>query len=208
MRARKISALILAAGFSSRLEGFKPLLQVGGQTFLARAIGLFHLAGIEDIVTVVGHRAHELLPVVQGTASRHVFNVLYHDGMFSSVQTGLRALRDAGDAFFLLPVDIPLVRPSTVRKLVDAFYRHSAPPVCYPRFQSRRGHPPLINTGLTDQILNYDVQGGLRGLLRSYDDQAIDINVGDPFIRLDVDTREDLMVLRKKYSQYGACLKR
>ena len=184
------------------MEGFKPLLRVGGQTFLEHAIGLFRQAGIEDIVTVMGHRAQELLPVVQAAVSRHVTNERYRDGMFSSIQAGIAALKDPVDAFFLLPVDIPLVRPATVRQLVDGFYGHLKPPVCHPRFQSRRGHPPLINAGLMDRILTYDGPDGMRGFLRVFEDQAIDIRVDDPFIHLDADSDEDLRGLREKYSQY------
>ncbi len=186
------------------MQGFKPLLDVGGQTFLEHAIGLFRRGGIEDIVTVVGHRAQELLPVVQAAASRPVINVRYRDGMFSSIQAGIAALSDSGDAFFLLPVDIPLVRPATVRQLIEGFYGHLKPPVCHPRFQSRRGHPPLISCRLIDQTLAYDGPDGLRGFLRSVEDQAIDITVNDPFIHLDADTDEDLTALREKYSRYGA----
>ena len=203
MAERRISALILAAGLSSRMEGFKPLLRVGGQTFLEHAIGLFRQAGIEDVVTVLGHRAQELLPVVQAAASRQVINERYRNGMFSSIQQGVSALESAVDAFFLLPVDIPLVQPTTVRQLLDAFDRYSGPPVCYPQFQSRRGHPPLINTGMIEPMLAYAGPGGMRGFLRAFEDQAIDINVEDPFILLDADTREDLMVLREKYPPYA-----
>ena len=190
------------------MQGFKPLLDVGGQTFLEHAIGLFRLGGIEDIVTVVGHRAQELLPVVRAAASRHVINARYQDGMFSSIQAGIAALKDPVDAFFLLPVDIPLVRPSTVRRLADGFYGYSKPPVCHPRFQSRRGHPPLINAGLIDRILTYDGPDGMRGLLHSFEDRAIDISVDDPFIHLDADSDEDLSVLRENYSQSAARLNR
>ena len=55
MNKDNISAIILAAGFSSRMERFKPLLRVGEKTLAEHAIALFKNAGIGDIVTVVGH---------------------------------------------------------------------------------------------------------------------------------------------------------
>ena len=196
-RPGHFSAIILAAGFSSRMERFKPLIRIGGKTFVEHAIALFHTAGIEEIVTVVGHRAPEVLPVVRAAASRGVINTDYADGMYSSIQAGLKALRHPGDGFFLLPVDLPLVRPSTVRQLAAAFEKHSAPSVCYPLFQSQRGHPPLISSRLIDAILSYHGKGGLRGLLRRHDEQSISIPVEDPFIRLDADTPQDLSRLKE-----------
>ena len=204
MSEDNISAIILAAGFSSRMKRFKPLLRIGEKTFAEHAIALFKSAGIGNVVTVVGHLSEKLIPVVKAASSRYVINDRYDNGMYSSIQTGVKALRHPCDAFFLLPVDIPLVRPATVRQLVDGFYRHAAPSVCHPRFESRRGHPPLINAGLVDRILTYNGADGLRGLLRSVEDQAIDITVDDPFIHLDADSDEALRVLREKYSRFGA----
>jgi CTP:molybdopterin cytidylyltransferase MocA len=195
-RQGKFSAIILAAGFSSRMTAFKPLIQIGGKSFVEHAIALFRTAGIEDIVTVLGHRAPEMLPVVKAAGAREVINANHPDGMYSSIQAGVQAVEDSCDAFFLLPVDIPLVRPSTVRQLAAAFARHSAPPVCYPLFQSARGHPPLINSTLIDTIRGYAGDGGLRAVLRRHEEQSITVPVDDPYIRLDADTPEDLLRLK------------
>jgi CTP:molybdopterin cytidylyltransferase MocA len=202
MTNTNFSAIILAAGFSSRMGAFKPLLRIGGKTFIEHAISLFRTSGIEEIVTVVGHRAQEVLPVIQATASRHVLNENFADGMYVSVQTGVKALKHPGDAFFLLPVDIPLVRPATIRQLTVGFEQHRAPPVCYPLFQSKRGHPPLISARLIGPLLNYAGTGGLREFIRGYEKQSRSIPVEDPFIRLDADTPQDL--LRLKQMMHGS----
>lgn len=202
----RVGALILAAGLSSRMEGFKPLLPIGKKTLIEHVIGLFDITGIEEVVTVVGHRSEELIPVVEAASSHYVMNDNYLDGMFSSIQRGAKELRHTCDAFFLLPVDIPLVRPATLRQLLDAFTNDPSSLVCYPQFQSRRGHPPLIDSSLVDQILSYEGKGGMRGLLRSYEDLAIVVSVEDPFIRMDADTWEDLSHLRKAYVQHSSHL--
>lgn len=204
MKKYNFSAIILAAGLSTRIKGFKPLLRIGEKTLVEHTIELFRSAGIDEIVTVVGHGSAKLIPVVKAASSRHVINDQYYAGMYSSIQQGVKALRHPCDAFFLLPVDIPLVRPSTVRQLSDAFHKHPSSMVCYPQFQSRRGHPPLINSRLIYEILSYGGQGGLRELLRYHQDHALSIPVEDPFIRLDVDTHKDLLLLREKYALYAS----
>ena len=192
-----IGAIILAAGFSTRMRRFKPLLRIGEKTLLEHAIALFKESGVGDIVTVVGHQSEKVIPVAKAVSSRYVINDHYDDGMYSSIQTGVKALGHPCDAFFLLPVDIPLVLPTTVRQLADAFCKNSSPMVWYPQFQSKRGHPPLINSRLIDPILSYGGQGGLRTFLRNHENQAISIPVEDPFIRLDADTPKDLLLLRE-----------
>jgi molybdenum cofactor cytidylyltransferase len=197
MKTTKFSAIILAAGLSSRMAEFKPLIRIGEKTFIEHAIALFRTSGIEEIVTVVGHRAQEVVPAVKAAGSRYVINDNYQEGMYSSIQAGAKALKHPGDAFFLLPVDIPLVRPATVRQLAAAFDQHRAPPVCYPLFQSQRGHPPLINSRLIDALLRHDGEGGMLAFLRGYESHAISIPVEDPFIRLDADTPQDLLRLKE-----------
>ncbi len=199
MNKLRVAAVIPAAGLSSRMQAFKPLLTIGGKTIVERVMELFRGAGVTDIITVLGHRSEELIPVVEAVSCRYVVNRNYRDGMFSSIQRGVEELQGTCDAFFLLPVDIPLVHPNTIRYLLDSFSKNTTALVCYPQFQSRRGHPPLIDSSLADQILAYDGQGGMRGFLRRYEDQAIVVSVVDPFIRMDLDTREDLFLLEKEY---------
>ena len=197
MKTDSIGAIILAAGFSTRMERFKPLLRIGEKSFVEHAITLFKKSDVGDIVTVVGHLSEKVIPVVKAASSRYVINDHYENGMYSSIQTGVKALSLHCDAFFLLPVDIPFVLPTTVRQLSDAFRKNSSSMVCYPQFQSKRGHPPLINSKLIDGVLSYSGQGGLREFLRRHENQSISIPVEDPFIRLDVDTPKDLLLLRE-----------
>ena len=198
MGEQRIGALILAAGLSSRMRESKPLLEIRGKRLVDHAIGLFRSAGIENIVTVAGHRAKELISVVESASSRVVVNGNYEDGMFSSIRRGAEELNGTCDAFFLLPVDIPFVQVSTIQRLLDEFSKGSSILVCYPMYESRRGHPPLIDSSLIPQVLAHDGEGGLRGLLSKYDSQSISVPVEDPFVRMDVDTQEDVLRLKKE----------
>ena len=199
MNSQGIAAIIPAAGLSTRMNGFKPLLKIGSKSIVEHVIGLFESCGVSDIVTVVGHRAEELIPFVCRTSARFVVNPNFQDGMFSSIQAGVKELHQTCDGFFLLPVDTPLVRPSTLESLLQAFRDESSPLICYPQFNSRRGHPPLISSSLISEILSFEGQGGMRAFLSKYNSQARDIAVDDAYIRLDADTRADLAILREAY---------
>lgn len=198
----RIGALILAAGRSSRMDGFKPLLEINGKSLVENAINLFKNARVNEIVTVIGYRSEDLIPIVERTASRYVVNEDYQNGMFSSIQKGVVELKDKCDAFFMLPVDIPCVRTATVRQLLETYSENPSVLVYYPEFNSRRGHPPLIAGSLIDPIISYNGEGGMRGLLKRYADQAIDLPVTDPFVRLDIDTRQDLFLLENEIKKY------
>lgn len=201
MTDHRLGALILAAGLSSRMGGFKPLMQLNGKPLIHHAIELFESTNIEEIVTVVGHRSGELIPFVEQTNSRWVINHRYHDGMFSSIQLGIREFSQPCAGFFLLPVDIPLVRPETIKQLREVFAQEPSSSVCYPEYESRRGHPPLISTNLIEEISGFKEQGGMRNLLRNFEHQACVIPVADKYILMDADTDEDFSRLQEHLSK-------
>jgi CTP:molybdopterin cytidylyltransferase MocA len=199
---KTLGALVLAAGLSSRMGEFKPLLEINGKTLLEHAVALFEVVGIEQIVTVVGHRAEDLVRILATTSSRHIVNENYQDGMFSSVQKGVEALQNTCDAIFLLPADIAFVRPATIQKLWDEYFKAPSPLIFYPQFQARRGHPPLLDSSLFNNILSYNGDAGMRGLLRQFQNQAVNVAVNDPFIHMDIDTPEDLFHIRHEMRNY------
>ena len=195
---KKIAALVLAAGLSSRMSEFKPLLKFGAKTVLERVVEAFWHAGVEDVRVVVGHRDHELIPILQQRNVRWVKNNRYQEGMLSSVKAGVASIEQDIDGFFVTPVDIPLVRTSTITAIVDTFQK-SGKLIFYPNFLGRRGHPPLISTQYRDEILLWDKPGGLKGFLQQKEVEAIDLNVQEECILLDMDTLEDYQRLLEIY---------
>jgi len=151
--------VVLAAGKSTRLPRFKPLLQLGGVSLLARAAHLFRQAGAAEVLVVTGCRADEVAGESLALGLRPVHNPDFEAGMFSSVCAGLAALPAGCAGAFVLPVDIPLVRPATLRALAEGF-RGSAAQVLIPTFCGAPGHPPVIAAGAVPQILAWGDQGG------------------------------------------------
>ena len=186
----RIGAVILSAGLSSRMGDFKPLLRIGVRNALEHAVDGFLQAGIEEIVVVTGHRADEVANVAESLGVKVAQNSRYEEGMFSSVQVGVMALREEVEAFFLLPVDHPLVEEKTIEALVDVS-KKSDQLIVYPTYHGKRGHPPLISMKLADKILNEVAPDGLRGVLAGFDDEAVEIAVADEAIMLDMDEPAD-----------------
>jgi len=197
-----IAAVVLAAGLSSRMGRFKPLLPLSRATVVEMVIGLYMDAGVEEVKVVLGYRAEELLPLLRGWGVSPVVNPGYRKGMISSVVAGVSSLGSGLEAFFIHPVDIPLVTAATVRALGLAFENSKASVVC-PTFQGRRGHPPLISTGLADLLCSWRGPEGLRGFLRQHEDQTLELAVSDKFILRDIDLPEEYAALADQISCYS-----
>ena len=148
---KRISAIILAAGHSRSMGALKPTLKLGDTTILERSIGLFRDLGIKDVIVVTGHGAGQIVPIVHDCGARAILNRQLEHGMFSSVQSRVKAVKTASRAFFVLPVDIPLVRPQTIEDLLKAYHIGKSK-IVFPVFLGKRGHPPLVDGHLQEGL--------------------------------------------------------
>jgi molybdenum cofactor cytidylyltransferase len=179
--AQKISAIILSAGFSTRMGRFKPLLPLGDETVIERVIGLFRKAGVGDVRVVVGHRKEELIPLIERKNTNVIINPNYSKGMFSSVQAGVNSVPRDSEAFFIHPVDIPMVYPSTITKIIGR-HDHDKGMIIYPCYNGKRGHPPLVPIRFSKAIVRANISGKLNDVLASFTKDSMDLEVEDPNI--------------------------
>ena len=196
----RYASIILAAGYSSRMGQFKPLLSLCEETMTDRVISLFEQNNV-DVFLVVGWNKEALL---SGVKSRHVTvveNSDYQKGMFSSVLAGISSLPLDYEAFFIMPVDIPLVRPATVHRLLDEAVRHPGK-IIYPTFFEHRGHPPLIPSSLISALLQWQPDGGLKSFLQTQRDLTWEVPVPDRNILFDIDAADDLQEALKRLQRY------
>ncbi len=203
----RVAAIVLAAGRSSRMGAFKPLLEIDGRTLLERAISTFTAAGVEDVVVVAGHRRDDVAAVAAGAGAQVLTNPEYDRGMYSSLRVGALGLHSGVTRFFLLPADVPLVRPETIGRLARAARRKAADgaplEVVYPAVGGVTGHPPLIAAALLRELRAAEPSGGLRALLGAHASRSATVEVGDDGVLLDADTAEDLERIRVRAAGEG-----
>lgn len=184
----RFGAVIPAAGLSSRMGAFKPLLPYGGLTVIEASVGSA-MPFVDTAAAVLGNRADALREVL-GRFGPRLTTAVNPDyavtDMLASVKIGLRAMGEC-DAFFLLPADMPAIPAAVYEALIAAF--DGTCDVIYPVCGGRRGHPPLIHARLIPDILAYEGGGGLRAILSGRSVRTVDVT--DEGIVLDLDTPED-----------------
>jgi molybdenum cofactor cytidylyltransferase len=183
------AAIILSAGLSSRLKDFKPLLKIGKQTLIDRAVNLFN-DGFTDVYIVTGYRRDDIKNYLNISSLFWVDNPDYIQGMFSSIKAGIKGFNKDYEAFFILPVDNSFVRSYTIRTLIDKS-KNNPGNIIYPVFKRQRGHPPLLPTSLIPEILSSSDASGLRKVFEHFEQYSIEVVVPDRFTLLDIDTPAD-----------------
>lgn len=185
-----ICALILAAGFSSRMGCIKPLLRINGDTMLDCTTKSLINAGIQSIYTVLGCYFDEIKAGYELKDSVHiVYNPDYADGMFTSVKAGVREMADRYAAFLMMPADCPGVSPETISRIVSAFPQEGT--IIRPSYGGRTGHPCLISLGYKSEILSGDFSEGMRSFIQLHRDSEARIETDDCRILTDIDTLSD-----------------
>lgn len=197
---KKYAAIILSAGYSSRMGEFKPLMDLYGQTALERTISIFKECAIDNIYIVAGYKYEEIRDCVKDNA-QVIYNKDFDKGMLESVKTGVEKLPCGIDAFFVLPVDIPSIKASTIKSIMDVYEKGNYT-VVYPTFSQERGHPPLISTSISKEILEYSDLGGLKNILFFHEANSINVRVADRGILLDMDKKEDYKVILDHMSYF------
>ena len=116
-------------------------------------------------------------------------------------KVGVAALDSSIDAFFVHPVDTPLVSAKTLQFLVHQLAAHPDSAVAIPCFAGRRGHPPLLRASLRSHILADTGADGLRGVLSHH--QLLQVASDDEAVTLDMDTPEEYAALKALAEEGG-----
>lgn len=162
-----VSAVVLAAGASTRMGQPKQLLPWGSVPMVRHVAQTFAMSAACEVIVVVGCRADDVARAVlrhdhgahrQGRAApiRVAVNAAWEDGMAASVACGVGAARADAEAFLIALSDHPVVDVDVINALITTFAQRSPAErvraVIAPVHDGRRGHPVLLSAGLRDEL--------------------------------------------------------
>lgn len=195
----KINGLIVAAGLSSRMKDFKPLMKINNKPLIMNTIDSLRKSGIKDIYVVVGYRGDEIKKILQNENIHIIHNSNYRNtSMYDSFKLGLIEISNNCDALAFTPGDIGFVSKFTIDLLIDEINKGEKK-IIYPMFKGEKGHPPIISSKCFDYLLSYDGYEGLKGGLEYFKYDSIKVETPDKFILLDADTKEDFQKIKNYY---------
>ena len=188
---RQLEGIILAAGESRRMGYPKPLLEIGGRTFIEQ-IAETMLAVVPRLVIVIGaHRERVRAAIPRDARIAIAENPDYSRGQLSSLKVGLGVIRPDSAGAIVHLGDHPMVRVETFRAIVDSYYR-TGKPIVIARHDGRRGHPVIFDRALFAEILSAPEKEGARFVVNADASRVAYVDLNDPGINLDLDTPSDL----------------
>ncbi len=187
----RISAVVLAAGLSTRMGVPKLVLPWQKSTIIQHVVWVLSASGVEDILVVTGGAQVQVKAALEGENVRLAYNPDYERGeMLSSVQAGLRSLPEDAEAALVCLGDQPQVQVDVVRAVIDRYCSTRAGLVV-PSYHNRRGHPWLAARALWPAILELAAPQTLRTFLNAHAAMTHYLSVETPSVLFDIDTPED-----------------
>ena len=185
------TAIILAAGTSSRMGRPKQLLKVDGLCMLDHAIQAALDAGISVPIVILGANASLiksqalLLP-----RCKTAINQNYNMGQSTSLIKGVLSSAPMSTAYVFLLADQPLVRGELVLAMMNRFEKIRAD-ILYPEYLGQRGNPVIITSRLRSQLLLSKGDSGAKFLFSDSTLKIVTYPVPTDAVVTDIDTPED-----------------
>ncbi|MFO7848438.1 MAG: NTP transferase domain-containing protein [Spirochaetia bacterium] len=192
-----IDCIIPAAGLSSRMGMWKPLIPYKGTTLAEKSVSRA-LEYCSRVILVTGHRAGELEKLFEGGRNRElsegrrvicVRNTDYVRGMFSSIQTGASAV-DA-PLFFIALADMPELPVEVYKLLFNRIEEGGdALEMVRPLYRGTPAHPVLSRQRVAGTILSEPPDSNMQNVMKHHRLLEIEVDRGECLY--DVDTEKDL----------------
>jgi len=182
-----LSAVLLAAGASTRMGVPKLLLSLGGEPIVRRTARHLCDSGYDEVVVVAGHEHRFIADALDGLPVRHALNPDFATGMGSSFRTGVEHLAGDSEAAMFALADQPFVTAEYYRQLPETF-RNNPPGIVCVKYGQVTAPPHMFDQEFFPELAA--LEHGARPVLERHKDRTVVLQFPEDLL-VDVDTPED-----------------
>jgi molybdenum cofactor cytidylyltransferase len=194
---RRVAAVVLAAGRSTRMGGPNKLLADIARRPLVRIAAEEALASrAKPVIVVTGHQREQVETALAGLPVQFVHNPDFADGLGTSVRAGIAAVPADADGAIVCLGDMPQVDAGLIDRLIAAFDPDQGALVVMPTFEGRRGNPVLWSRRFFPDLTAIEGDVGARHLIGRYSEAVVEVPLAGKAALVDVDTPEALVGVR------------
>jgi molybdenum cofactor cytidylyltransferase len=192
-----ISAIVLAAGMSSRMGQNKLLLQFKNKPLIAHAVDTLLASEVDEVVVVLGHEAEKVQLEIDMKPVRLIQNHNYHQGLSTSVRAGVEAVSPRAEGIMICLADQPLLEAADVNRIVRAFThaKRVHKRIAVPFFRGQRGNPVILDSSYREAILEVVGDVGCKGVIKRFPDKVFAVEMETDHVVRDVDNIEEYQAL-------------
>ncbi len=188
---KKVSAILLAAGYSKRFVENKLLYPINGKPMYFHTVEKVLKLQLNRTIVVTQYSVIE--EQLKGIDVSVVRNENSNLGLSSSIKLGLESNLSA-DGYLFLTCDMPFLELVTLQKIISAFEDGDKGIICAAS-PNLYGNPSLFSRKYLEELLKLKGDIGGKAVMKNHLDDLQKIMVHSPKELSDIDTIEDLSLL-------------
>ena len=173
-----ISAILLAAGQSKRMNGENKLIKkINGKPLIKHSVTNILESSIDELIIVTGYQNKILEKIINKNKKiKIIFNEQFTTGMASSIKIGIKNLSKKTKAFFICLGDMPMVNKNIYNQLIEHIDNRE---IIIPTFKKQEGNPILFSIAMKDKITNIEGDIGAKEILKENKDKILNLPIND-----------------------------
>jgi molybdenum cofactor cytidylyltransferase len=190
---RRVAAIVLAAGRSTRMGGPNKLLaEVAGRPLVRIAVEQALASRARPVIVVTGHQRERVEAVLEGLNVVFAHNADYAHGLSTSLKAGIAKLPPNADGAIVCLGDMPQVNAALIDRLIGAFDPEHGALVVVPTTDGKRGNPVVWSRRFFPDLAALEGDIGARHLIASYQEAVTEVPVSGQAALIDIDTPDAL----------------
>ena len=198
-----ISAILLAAGQSKRMNGENKLIkEIDGIPLIKYAIKNILGSAVDELVIVVGYEKEIIENIIDKNKKiKFVYNNDFNSGVASSIKIGLSNISDKSKSFFISLGDMPDVNQNIYNKLIKAKnnYNMKLKPenrkeIVIPTNDGKDGNPVLFSIFMKPEVMKICGDIGAKEIIENNKTKILRVPFGGDGVILDFDTKDDFVI--------------
>ena len=188
-----ISAILLAAGQSKRMNGKNKLIkEIKGIPLLKHSIKNILDSSIDELIIVLGFEKEIIKNLItENKKIKFAINKNYESGLSSSIKSGLNHLSDNTKAFFICLGDMPNVSKEIYNQLINASFRNKDKEIFVPYYQERQANPILFSKKMKDEIQKIEGDFGAKKIIADNEKKVFKLSIQDKGVITDFNNIND-----------------
>lgn len=183
-----ITGIILASGFSRRMNEEKLLLKVEGIPLVERVIDAAQSSHLDELILI--YRKDEIKELAKKYGIKTVYNQHADEGQSTAIKLGVQSSHPDTEGFMFLVGDQPYLDSSTINKLIVVF-KEAKDIIIVPGYKGKRGNPVIFSSKLKEELLTLEGDYGGKVIFERMVDNVKLVTIDKRMVGTDIDTKEE-----------------
>ena len=194
-----ISAILLAAGQSKRMNGDNKLIKKYNKKYLINhIIDTLIKSRVDKIIVVLGFQSSKVRKItIKNKKINFVYNKNYKSGMASSIKTGLKRVSKKNIGFLIVQADMPLISKNIINSICYAI-KNNKKEIIAPTYKRKIGNPVGFKISIIKKLIKIRGDYGAKKMIQKNKIKLALIKVRSKSILKNFNTQKDFLINRQQ----------